>query len=122
MDQKDKENRRAIFIFFIFFGGIILLLRVWGYYKDKDLDENKVTSIGKFSYCKRYDKTKPAVMVYYIDRKKYKEECGTCPDNYQAMLKKFYVIHYSSLHPENVRVDFTKQVTDTVVLRREGFS
>lgn len=98
------------------------MLRVWGHYKDKDLDENKVTSIGKFSYCKFYPKTKTAVMVYYIDRKKYKEECSSCPDNYKSMLKKFYVIHYSSLHPDNVRVDFTKQVTDTVVLRREGFS
>ncbi|MFP9113534.1 hypothetical protein ACLI1A_06310 [Flavobacterium sp. RHBU_3] len=117
-----EELIRGIVVLSLFIVVVFPILYFTSGSYNKEIDENKVVSIGKFSYCGNSGKTYSAFIVYYIDNKKYKEACDVCPDNYEDMLKKFYVINYSSLDPEKVRVDFTKRVTDTVALRREGFS
>jgi len=99
-----------IFLILIFLGTIGLFVR--GYLNKKELEENHEETICKYTFCKYFPKSSEAYFKYYVDGKVYRNSYGGCPENSPEKLNKFYVLYYSKTNPNNIMVDFSKEVKD----------
>jgi len=117
-----QKNYGGVIVVFAFMLGIIVFAAISKDNYFNEIEKNKGTTICKYTYCYHGNKTSTARFRYYIDGVKYKNGGGSCPDYYKDKLKHFYVMHYSTLDPNKIDVDFTQEVTDTTAILNAGFS
>ncbi|KOS06019.1 hypothetical protein AM493_08195 [Flavobacterium akiainvivens] len=110
------------YIVLVFLIGVVLFATLRKDTYRKEIAEHKGTTICKFTYCYHANKSSQARVRYYIDGVKFKNGYDDCPDNYRDKLKHFYVMYYSTLDPNKITVDFTKEITDTTAILNAGFS
>ncbi|WP_146603306.1 hypothetical protein [Flavobacterium aquaticum] len=116
--MKNKISKFVLLLFLI----VIISMFVKGYLYKKEVEENKVESICRYVNCKTYPKSTQSVFRYYVDDKLYKTEYGGCPDNYDKMIGRYYVFHYSKIDPNKIIVDYKTEVKDTVKILNAGFT
>lgn len=94
-----------------------------GYLKRKELEGNKGFTAGKFYHCGQYRKTSNSYYKYYVNGVLYQSKSGPpCPENADSLIGKFFTVEYSIKNPEVSRLDFGMAITDTLILRKEGFT
>ncbi|TRX23722.1 hypothetical protein FNW25_06870 [Flavobacterium franklandianum] len=101
---------------------VTILLFVKGYFYKKEIENNKKETVCKFVYCKNAPKTTTSFFKYYVNKKSYRNSYGTCPENYDEKINKFYTIKYSSIDPNKIIVDFSKEIKDTIEILNAGFN
>ncbi|RXM43292.1 hypothetical protein [Flavobacterium sp. YO64] len=116
--MKDKISKLVLFA--IVFGLIFLFIK--GHLRSKEIQENKKQTVCKFVFCKTFPKTTVSFFKYNVNNKWYRNSCDRCPENYSEKINKFFIIDYSSKDPDNIRVDFSNQITDTTAILKAGFT
>ncbi len=99
----------------------LISICVRGYQTKEKIDKEGVETICRFMYCKRFAKTSEAQFAYYVDSVLYKNGGCRCPDNYERYKGRYFRMRYLQENPNQFSVDLTKQVVDTVEIRRAGF-
>ena len=94
----------------------------YGYLYQKEIRENKGTTVCQFIYCKKFPKTTSSYFKYYVNGKEYEQDYWECPKDYGNKIGKYFTINYSKLDPEKITVDFSEEVTDNVKIIDAGFT
>lgn len=115
-----KLNIYKLILFFVFLGVGCLFFK--GYLYKKEIEDNREQTVCKFVYCKKFPKTTESFFEYQINNKFYRNSYGKCPNNYDQIIKKFFVLYYSAKDPNKIEVDFSKQVTNTDKILESGFT
>ncbi len=101
---------------------IVISLFVKGYFYKKEIAENRKTTICQFVKCKRSPKTSASYFEYYVNGKLFKKDYGTCPEDCDQRIGKYYIINYSNIDPTKITVDFSEEEKDTVKIIDAGFN
>ena len=109
------EKFSKLVLVFLIIG--ILCLFMKGYFSIKEIYENSGQTICKYTFCKQFPKTNVAYVKYYIGNKLYRNKAGRCPKNYKTTIDKYFVLNYSTIDPDNIHVDFSKEVKDSVLIK-----
>lgn len=110
-----KEKFSKLFFVFVFFGLIYLVLKGINY--KKEIREYPGQTICKYTLCKPTGKTTEAYVKYYVEDKLYRIRAGGCPDSSEFKLNKYFVLNYSTINPDKISVDFSKEVKDSVLIK-----
>ena len=49
--------------------------------------------------------------------KLYRNRVGNSPDDYNATINKYYELKYSTINPNKILVDFSKEVKDSALIK-----
>ena len=116
--MKEAITKIVLLIFVL----IVISLFVKGYLYKKEIAENRKTTICQFVKCKRFPKTSASYFEYYVNGKLYREDYGTCPEDCEQRIGKYYIINYSNIDPTKITVDFSEEEKDTVKIIDAGFN
>jgi hypothetical protein len=106
----NTEKISKVFLLLIFVGLIYLF---YYRYKYKDEIENHLgITICKFTFCKSGRKTQTAYIKYFLNDTLYRRSEGSCPENYEKKLNKYFLLKYSTKDNDKIEVDFSKEVSD----------
>lgn len=108
------EKISKILLVFIIIG--IFGLFIKGYFYSREITEHLGQTICKYTFCKQYPKTTAAFVKYYVANKFYKNSFGRCPEGYNLKINKYYILNYSTIDPNKIRVDFSKEIKDSVLI------
>nr|WP_198999532.1 hypothetical protein [Flavobacterium sp. ASV13] len=111
--MKDKLSK--LFFVFIIIGLIYLFFKGVNY--KKEIAEHPGQTICKYTLCKSSGKSSSAYVKYYLDDKLYRRAVGGCPDSSEFKLNKYFVLKYSTIDPDKIIVDFSKEVKDSVLIK-----
>lgn len=111
--MKEKISKIVLIILVIGFG----YLFVKAHNDSKEIYDNRSQTICKYNFCKQFPKTTEALVKYYVDGKVYRNSFGRCPENSEVALNKYYSLDYSTIDPNKIRVDFTKEITDSTLIK-----
>jgi hypothetical protein len=104
-------------VFFV----ILLIVLVYLFMKEssyrKEIEEHPGQTICKYTFCKQYPKSTDAYVKYFVDDKLYRNSAGGCPDDYDLTINKYYVLNYSTIDPNKILVDFSKEVKDSTLIK-----
>lgn len=78
----------------------------------KEIENYPDTMICKYTFCKPARKSSTAVVKYVVNNKLYRTSGGSCPENSSEKINKFFYLKYATINPDNIEVDFTKEVTN----------
>ncbi|KUJ62780.1 hypothetical protein AR687_05120 [Flavobacteriaceae bacterium CRH] len=109
-----QEKFSKLAILFLFMG--IVYFFVWSSNYKKEIKEHPGQTICKFTLCKP-GKSGTAYVKYYLDNKLYRKNVGGCPDSSGSKLHKYFVLKYSTIDPDKILVDFSKEVKDSVLIK-----
>ena len=117
-----KVNIKAIIILGSIFS-FFLFAYIRSYrYETKIKDEGKIT-IGRIDSIKRLPKWSIIYISYNIKNKNYNyHEDDLHTGITKKDIGKFYEIKYLSDSPEIIRVNYSKEITDTTDILKAGFS
>ena len=115
-----RNTLSKIILFILFLGLLIMFFK--GYKYNQEITEHKDSTICKYTYCKEFPKTTESHFKYFIRNREYNNTYGGCPDNYEKKIRKFFALNYSTIDPNKIVVDFTKEITDTTKIFKAGFS
>lgn len=110
-----KEKLSKLFLVLICIGLVYLVCKGKNY--QKEIRENQGETICKFTFCKQYPKSNSAFVKYYVNNKVYRNSSGRCPDNSVSKMNKFFILKYSTIDPNKITVDFSKEITDSVRIK-----
>ncbi|MTH15359.1 hypothetical protein [Flavobacterium sp. LC2016-01] len=110
-----KEKFSKLFWVFVFFGLIYLVFREIKY--KEEIKEHPGVTICKYTLCEPNGRTSTAYVKYYVDDKLYRNSIGGCPDSSEFKWNKFFVLNYSTIDPNKISVDFSKEVTDSIQIK-----
>ena len=110
-----KEKLSKLFLALICIGLVYLVCKGKNY--QKEIRENQGETICKFTFCKQYPKSNSAFVKYYVNNKVYRNSSGRCPDNSVSKMNKFFILKYSTIDPNKIAVDFSKEITDSVRIK-----
>lgn len=110
-----KEKLSKLFWVLICIGLVYLVCKGKNY--QKEIRENQGETICKFTFCKQYPKSNSAFVKYYVNNKVYRNSSGRCPDNSVSKMNKFFILKYSTIDPNKITVDFSKEITDSVRIK-----
>ena len=111
------------------FAGLLLLLFIIligalfirGFSHRKEIENYHATTVCKYVRCKKYPKTSSSYFKYYVKGKEYINKSGRCPKNGEEKINHFFIVHYSEINPNKIKVDFSEEVTDSLEIIRAGF-
>ena len=83
----------------------------------KEIEEHAGHTICKYTFREKYGKSKSAYVKYYVDNKLYRNSVENSPDDYNATINKYYELKYSTINPNKILVDFSKEVKDSVLIK-----
>ena len=93
-----------------------------GYNYRKEVNENGKTTVAKFLYYKDFPKTKDYYFKYFANEKFYINTYGQTQSGFHKNKGKFYSLKYSKNDPNKIIVNFDKEITDTTLILKAGFS
>lgn len=111
--MKDKLSK--LFFVFIFIGLVYLIFKGINY--KKEILEHPGQTICKYTFCQPSKGSGSAYVKYYVDEKLYRNSGGSCPDSSEFKLDKYFVLKYSTIDPNKIIVDFSKEVKDSVLIK-----
>ena len=114
-------NRISKIILYLLFLGLVILC-IAGYKYHQEIKDYRGSTICKYTSCEKFPKTTASHFQYYVDYKKYTTTYGRCPDDSDNKLRKFFVVNYSTINPNKIEVDFSREITDTTEIIKAGFS
>ena len=79
----------------------------------QEIEKHPGKTICKFTFCKSGRKTQTAYIKYFLNDTLYSRSGGSCPENYEIMLNKYFLLKYSTIDNDKIQVDFSKEITDT---------
>lgn len=121
MIKKVDFNKKIIYSIIV---GVIVIALVITYFQRKKIEEiNKFgfELIAKFSFYKKYPKSKSYYFEYYYLNSKKVYEAGRAPDGFILNVGKFYRIKYLPKYPDLLVINFDKEVTDKEEILKAGF-
>ena len=83
----------------------------------QEIESHLGKTICKYTFCKEHRKSTTAFVKYVVDNKLYRTSAGGCPDNSNDKINKFFFVKYSTLDPNKIEVDFSKEVKNKVEIR-----
>ena len=92
-------------------------LFVKGHNDRKEIYDHLGQTICKYTFCKQFPKSTAAFVKYYVDQKVYSNSVGRCPDYSESALNKYYSLKYSTIDPNKIIVDFSKEITDSTLIK-----
>jgi hypothetical protein len=101
---------------------IIAILVFKGYSYKKEVNKNGETTVAKFFYYKNFPKTKDYYFKYFVKGETYINSYGQTTSGFHENKGKFYEIKYSKKEPNKLIVNFDKEITDTTLILKAGFS
>ena len=110
-----KEKLSKLFLVLICIGLVYLIFKGKNY--QNEIGEHQGETICKFTFCKQYPKSNSAFVKYYVNNKVYRNSSGRCPDNSVSKMNKFFILKYSTIDPNKIAVDFSKEITDSVQIK-----
>ena len=111
--MSDKLSK--IFLIILIVGLGYLFSRHFNY--RKEIRDNRAQTICKYTFCKQFPKSTEAFVKYCVDGKLYRNSSGGCPENSEVALNKYYVLDYSTIDPNKIIVDFSKEITDSTLIK-----
>lgn len=78
----------------------------------EEIENYPGTTICKYTLCKPVGKSSSAFVKYVVNNKLYRTNSGGCPENSSEKINKFFYLKYATVNPNNIEVDFTKEVTN----------
>jgi hypothetical protein len=109
----EKLSKLGLVIIFI---GIVYLF-VKGYNYKKEIKEYPGETICRYTFCKQFPKTTESFVKYYVNNKLYRNATGRCPDDSDLKINKYYYLKYSTIDPNKIIVDFSKEVNDSTLIK-----
>lgn len=109
------EKLSKLFFVFMLIGMVYLIFKEINY--KKEIKVHPGETICKYTLCKPAKGSGIAYVKYYVGDKLYRNRAGGCPDNSDLKLNKYFVLQYSTIDPDNIIVDFSKEVTDSVQIK-----
>lgn len=110
-----SEKFSKIFLIILFAGFGYLFIRGFNY--KKEIRENRGQTICKYTFCKQFPKSTEAFVKYCVDGKLYRNSSGGCPEKGESALNKYYLLEYSTIDPNKITVDFSKEITDSTLIK-----
>ncbi len=120
--MKNYYQQNKITIVFVliclFFISIFSLVSIS---KNKEIDAKGIELVAKFTYYKKYPKSKSYFFeFYYLNSKKVLER-SRAPEGFIYNVGKYYKIKYLPKYPDSFVVDFEKEVTNEEEILKAGF-
>lgn len=109
------ERVSKVILIFICIGLVYLVLKGRNYIEE--IREYNGQTICRYSLCKPTKGSGIAYVKYYINGKLYRNRAGGCPDNSKSKINKYYVLNYSTIDPDKISVDFSKEVKDSTLIK-----
>lgn len=110
-----REKLSKLGCAFILLGFIYMVFKGINY--KKEIKEHPGQTICKYTLCNPSGKSSSAYVKYYLDDKLYRRDVGGCPDSSEFKLNKYFVLKYSTIDPDKVVVDFSKEVKDSLLIK-----
>ncbi|OUL60301.1 hypothetical protein [Flavobacterium sp. AJR] len=105
------------FLIFVLYG------QIRSYRYEKELKKEGKTTIGRIDSIVRLPKWSNMYTSYYIDNRRYiYHENDLDAEITKTDIGKFYEVKYLSHLPKVIRVNYSKQITDTTAVLKAGFS
>ncbi|MCV2483314.1 hypothetical protein OD917_00135 [Flavobacterium sp. SH_e] len=111
--MSEKLSKIVLIILVVGFG--YLFIRGFNY--KKEIKENRGQTICKYTFCKQFPKSTEAFVKYCVDGKLYRNSPGGCPENSKSALNKYYLVDYSTINPNKIIVDFSKEIKDSILIK-----
>lgn len=103
--------------------GMLLILYSFYKYRNSNIRENGVQTIGLVNGYLRGTKTGPSLKyVYKVDKDKYEGSTYIGSSEYSNYKNRFYQVQYSSENPGWSELLLNRPVTDTIAIIEAGFS
>jgi len=109
-----EKVSKVILVFMLV--GLVYLVAKGVNYKE-EIIEYPGTTICKYTLCKPTKGSGIAYVKYYITGKLYRNRAGGCPDNSESKINKYYVLNYSTIDPDKISVDFSKEIKDSTLIK-----
>jgi hypothetical protein len=106
--MKQKGTRVIIFLMIV----ALICMFVKCYNDSEEIKTHLGKTICKYTFCKQSGKSSTAFVKYYIDNKIYRTRAGGCPENSGGKINKYFNLKYSTIDPNKIEVDFSKEVMD----------
>jgi hypothetical protein len=110
-----SEKISKIFLVSLLIGLVYIIIKGSDY--KKEIEEHTGQTICKYTFREKYGKSKSAYVKYYVDNKLYRNRVGNSPDDYNATINKYYELKYSTINPNKILVDFSKEVKDSALIK-----
>lgn len=69
-------------------------------------------TICKLTFCKEVRRGKTAYVKYFLNDTLYRRNGGSCPENSDFILNKYFLLKYSTIDNDKIQVDFSHEITD----------
>lgn len=109
------EKFSKVILVFIGLGLVYLVLKGRNY--SEEIREYAGQTICRYTLCKPTKGSGIAYVKYYINGKLYRNRAGGCPDDSESKIDKYYVLNYSTIDPDKISVDFSKEVKDSTLIK-----
>ncbi|MBE8725379.1 CHASE3 domain-containing protein [Flavobacterium hungaricum] len=118
-----KIKTKGILIFGLMLS-IFLVAYIRSYWADEELRKESEMKIARIDSIFVPPKWSPTIYIsYYIGKKKYTSSKSDVQyKSSKKDIKKFYEFKYLPNHPKIIRLNFSKQITDTTAILKAGFS
>ena len=114
-----KYIYKLVLVFFVI---VLVFLVSKGYNYKNEVNKNGELTVAKFLYYKNYPKTTDYYFKYFVNNKTYINIYGQTMSGFNKNKGKFYEIKYSKSDPNKLIVNFDKEITDTTIILKAGFS
>ena len=109
------EKFSKIFLVFIFLGLVYLIFK--GRNHKEEIRKHPGQTICKYTLCKPTKGSGIAYVKYYVNDKLYRNKAGSCPDSSEFKINKYFVLTYSTIDPNKIIVDFSKETKDSILIK-----
>ncbi|MDI1257533.1 MAG: hypothetical protein PSV16_15675 [Flavobacterium sp.] len=113
MTEERKKIRVLVFLFIMSL--IVIYMMTTESSFRKELREHPGKTICKYVTRDHYAKTSVAIVKYYVGDKLYINRASANRDDSKGTIDNFYELTYSTINPNNILVDFSKEINDTVL-------
>ena len=103
------SNKLSKALLFIMIVGVIFIF-FKGYNDRQEIENHNGKTICKYTFCKKFPKSSEAFVKYVVDNKLYRTGAGGCPENSDEKIDKYFFLEYSTIDPNKIQVDFSKEV------------
>ncbi len=116
-----QQNKITISIILI----VLFFISIFAFFQRKkfvEIDKNGIQLVAKFTYYKKYPKSKSYFFEFHYLNNIKEIELGRAPEGFIYKVGKYYKIKYLPKYPDLMIVDFEKEVTDNKEILKAGFN
>lgn len=106
----NTEKISKVFLLLILVGLVYVFYN--GNKNREEIENYPGKTICKFTLCKSGRKTQIAYVKYFLNDTLYRRSGGSCPENSNDKLNKYFLLKYSTKDNDKIEVDFSKEITN----------